>query len=150
MKRHVLVTLLPLMLAGCQAAPVAPVQDSRDVVVSAHEIQAATTRLYQAGVINQISSSYPSEIRANSDRITLRWDGDAVELLHALARQRGYRFAYTGTRLPIPVNIYVTDMTYGQVLDLIRIQTNWRASLREEGVELRLHFMLPVEKGADS
>lgn len=150
MKRHVLATLLPVLLCGCQTLPPATASTSTapgDLLLSAREAQAGITRLHQSNVINQTTSSFPAALRANSDRITLQWDGDAVELLHTLARQRGYRFVYTGTRLPLPVNIYVSDMTFAQVLDLIRVQTGWRASLALEGVELRLYFGTSV-KGA--
>ncbi|HEY3592132.1 MAG TPA: DotD/TraH family lipoprotein [Buttiauxella sp.] len=146
MKRHVLAALLPL-LAGCQSAPVSSLPSTPDALRQAtQERQTDMYRLHQAGVINQISPTVPGHITANSQRITLSWDGDAVELLNTLARQRGYRLVYSGTRLPLPVNIYVTDMTFNQVLDLIRVQTGWRATLSQNGIELRLHFSLP-DKG---
>ncbi len=150
MKRHVLATLLPLLLGGCQTPSPSPVATPDSLTLTARETQAGITRLYQAGAINQpVYSFNPGNIRSHSERLTLRWDGDAVELLHTLARQRGYRFVYTGIRLPLPVNIYVTDTTFSQVLELVRLQTGWRASLLQEGVELRLHFMPPA-KGAQA
>lgn len=146
MKRHVLAALLPL-LAGCQSAPVSCLTDTSDSLRQATQArQTDLYRLHQAGAINQISNTLPGQITANSQRITLSWEGDAVELLHTLARQRGYRLAYSGTRLPLPVSVHVTDMTFNQVLDLIRVQTGWRATLTQDGIELRLHFSLP-DKG---
>ncbi|WP_435956117.1 DotD/TraH family lipoprotein [Dryocola sp. BD626] len=146
MKRHVLTALLPL-LAGCQSVPVSSLTSTPDALQQAtQERQTDMYRLHQAGVINQMSPTVPGQITANSQRITLAWDGDAVELLNTLARQRGYRLVYSGTRLPLPVNVYVTDMTFNQVLDLIRVQTGWRATLSQKGIELRLHFSLP-DKG---
>lgn len=146
MKRHVLAALLPL-LAGCQSAPVSNLTASSDLLKQhSQERQNNLYRLHQAGAINQISPAQPGLITTNSQRITLSWEGDAVELLHTLARQRGYRFVYSGTRLPLPVSVHVTDMTFNQVLDLIRVQTDWRAMLTQDGIEFRLHFSLP-DKG---
>lgn len=146
MKRHVLATLLPLLLAGCQVPAPSSTVAPGNLTLTTRETQTGIARLYQAGVINQpVYAFTPGNIRSHSDRLTLRWDGDAIELLHTLARQRGYRFVYTGTRLPLPVNIYVTDTTFAQVLELLRQQTGWRASLLQEGVELRLHFMPPAQ-----
>lgn len=115
--------------------------------MKAESIQSGMNDMYQAGLLNQLNSAWPEQINANSQRISVDWDGDAVELLATLARQRGYQFVYTGTRLPLPVNIRARNMTFEHVLGLIRIQTGWRARLTQEGVELRLYFTLPDKTG---
>lgn len=146
MKRHVLAALLPLLLAGCQTASEVdckPATSNSDL--QANAIQAGITALLSA--INQKAFRLGNGITANSQRISIEWDGDAVELLNTLARQRGYRFVYTGTRLPLPVNVHVNNMTFEQVLDLVRVQIGWRAKLVQEGVELRLYFSLPDKGG---
>lgn len=150
MKRHVLAALLPLLLAGCQTASEVdckPAIPNSNLQANANASQAGMTTLLKSGAINQKAFQLGNGITANSQRISIEWDGDAVELLNTLARQRGYRFVYTGTRLPLPVNVHVNNMTFEQVLDLIRVQTGWRAKLVQEGVELRLYFTLPDKGG---
>ena len=88
-----------------------------------------------------------SVIRADTDRLTFSWNGDAVELLNALARARGLAFSYAGVRLPLPVDIEVQSMTYANVLRTIEMQTAWRASLMTYPGQMVLQFMssLPAE-----
>lgn len=150
MKRHVLVAMLPLLLSGCQTVSEVdckPETTTEKLQIKVDATQSGMTTLLKAGAINQKSTHLDNAITANSQRLSIEWDGDAVELLNTLARQRGYRFVYTGTRLPLPVNVHVNNMTFEQVLDLVRVQTGWRAKLVQEGVELRLYFTLPDKGG---
>ncbi|MGO2566783.1 DotD/TraH family lipoprotein [Serratia proteamaculans] len=118
------------------------------IIHSAQDIQNTTTLLNQADAINQTRSSlFIPRITANSQRIAVDWDGDAIELLSQLAHQRGLSFAYTGVRLPLPLTIHVQDATFEQVLRLVRTQIDWRAQLDQQPTELRLYFMLPLKKG---
>jgi defect-in-organelle-trafficking protein DotD len=86
-------------------------------------------------------------IRANSDRVTLSWNGDAVELLNALARARGQKFSYAGVRLPLPIDIDVRGITYANLLRIIEMQTAWRATLVTYPGQMVLQFMssLPAQ-----
>lgn len=70
-----------------------------------------------------------------------------MELLSTLARQRGLEFVYTGVRLPLPVDVNVKDMTFENLLSLLRVQIGWRAKLVQDGVELRLYFTVPDKGG---
>jgi defect-in-organelle-trafficking protein DotD len=86
-------------------------------------------------------SALPTDaIRANSELVSVTWSGDAVELLSHLARQRGARFNWTGVRLPLPVNVHASAVTYQNLLHLIEMQTAWRATLHQMPGELALVF----------
>jgi defect-in-organelle-trafficking protein DotD len=139
-----------LMLGGCahDTSTHSLVTPPTHVTHSAQNIQNTTAMLYQADAINQVRSSlFIPRITANSQRISVDWDGDAIELLSQLAHQRGLSFAYTGVRLPLPLTLHVQDATFEQVLRLVRTQIDWRAQLDQQSAELRLYFMLPLKKG---
>ncbi|ELQ6864026.1 DotD/TraH family lipoprotein, partial [Salmonella enterica] len=88
----------------------------------------------------------PPLITANSEPVSFDWEGDAVELLNALARARGLQFSYSGVRLPLPVTLHVRNMTFANVLRLIEAQTAWRATLHQYPGLLNISFMQPERK----
>jgi defect-in-organelle-trafficking protein DotD len=92
------------------------------------------------GAINTRSALPADAIRAHDDLVTVEWNGDAVELLSHLARQRGQKFAWTGVRLPLPVNLRVSRITYANLLRLIEMQTAWRATLTQHPGQITLAF----------
>ncbi|ERK06001.1 IncI1 plasmid conjugative transfer protein TraH [Serratia fonticola AU-AP2C] len=115
-----------------------------DTQYNAEQIQNAQNNLYLSGAINQVRSPlFTPGISANSQRVTVNWDGDAVELLSHLARQRGLTFNWTGVRLPLPVNLHVNGVTYQNLLRMIEVQTAWRATLHEFPGQLTLAFSQP-------
>ncbi|OZP55817.1 conjugal transfer protein TraH [Serratia marcescens] len=115
-----------------------------DTQYNAEQIQNAQNNLYLSGAINQVRAPlFTPGISANSQRVTLNWDGDAVELLSHLARQRGLTFNWTGVRLPLPVNLHVNGVTYQNLLRMIEVQTAWRATLHEFPGQLTLVFLQP-------
>ncbi len=135
------------MLAGCQqpksviTAPyVPPEKTSQNVSV----VRAQQYQLWDEKVIN-IRTPLPADtIYANSTRLSLYWDGDAIELLAQLARQRGLQFNYSGVHLPLPLNIHVRDMTFQNLLRLVESQISWRATLHQYPGLLQVEFM-PVK-----
>jgi defect-in-organelle-trafficking protein DotD len=142
---------VPVVLSGCQIpiknTSVMPIKNT-DIQYNAELIQNSQNILYLSGAINQVRTPLLSPaINANSQRISVDWDGDAIELLSQLAHQRGLSFAYTGVRLPLPLTLHVQDATFEQVLRLVRTQIDWRAQLDQQSAELRLYFMLPLKKG---
>lgn len=142
---------VPIVLSGCQLhdknTAVIPFQNT-DAQYNAEQVLNAQSNLYLSGAINQVRVPFfVPGISANSQRVTVNWDGDAIELLSQLAHQRGLIFAYTGVRLPLPLTIHVQDATFEQVLRLVRTQIDWRAQLEQQPTELRLYFMLPLKKG---
>lgn len=148
MKKHILTALPALLLCGCQlhsqpqTAASAPTQ-----ALSPSKPAQQLTQLWMEGDLREGSPLPVSVIRADSDRLTFSWNGDAVELLNALARARGLAFSYAGVRLPLPVDIEVQNMTYANVLRTIEMQTAWRASLMTYPGQMVLQFMpsLPSE-----
>lgn len=151
MKFYCMLFFVPVVLSGCQlstqSTAVMPLKKT-DTQYNAEQIQNSQNNLYLSGSINQVRTPlFSPNISANSQRISVDWDGDAIELLSQLAHQRGLSFAYTGVRLPLPLTIHVQDATFEQVLRLVRTQIDWRAQLDQQPTELRLYFMLPLKKG---
>ncbi|MNY55825.1 hypothetical protein D3C86_1918360 [compost metagenome] len=99
------------------------------------------------GALNGTADRLPSAITANSDRLSLDWEGDAIELLAQLARQRGLNFGYTGVRLPLPVSVHVSNITFENLLRQLETQIGWRATLKQQPLELQLYFALPDKGG---
>lgn len=146
-------TALVLLLSGCQTqqhslvscTPTPPLSAATQKQIQ--NLQLHTQMLQQSGAINTKAFTLPPTLTANSQRVTLQWDGDAVELLATLARQRGLEFVYTGVRLPLPVDVNVKDMTFENLLSLLKVQIGWRAKLVQDGMELRLYFTVPDKGG---
>lgn len=153
MKKALLATVVAtLLLSGCQQpvatrvtqSPVSPEAEAanaqRVAVVRAQQYQ-----LWDEHVVNTRTPLPADTLYSNSTRVSLDWDGDAVELLAQLARQRGLSFNYSGVRLPLPLNVHVRDMTFQNLLRIIVSQTQWRATLEQNPGQLQLNFM-PVPK----
>jgi len=150
MKQALLATVVAtLLLAGCQQpvatrvtpSPVAPEAE----VANAQRVATVRAQQYQLWDENVVNTRTPlpaDTIYSNSTRVSLDWDGDAVELLAQLARQRGLSFNYSGVRLPLPLNVHVRDMTFQNLLRIIVSQTQWRATLEQNPGQLQLNFML--------
>ncbi|MGP1047162.1 DotD/TraH family lipoprotein [Serratia sp. CY55921] len=147
MKIYCMLLFVPVVLSGCQlpakSITVMPLKNT-DTQYNAEQIQNAQNNLYLSGAINQVRAPlFTPGISANSQRVTLNRDGDAVELLSHLARQRGLTFNWTGVRLPLPVNLHVNGVTYQNLLRMIEVQTAWRATLHEFPGQLTLVFLQP-------
>ncbi|EAT0257627.1 hypothetical protein EXO80_22240 [Salmonella enterica] len=140
--------LAALLLAACQSP--APATSSQrygaasQVAVSRH----AQYRLWEQGTFSVCTPETvtPPLMTANSESVSFDWEGDAVELLNALARARGLQFSYSGVRLPLPVTLHVRDMTFANALRLIEAQTAWRATLHQYPGLLNISFMQPERK----
>lgn len=146
--------LCAFLLSGCQSAignyDGGNVTQSERLGPVAHakpRVALQMQQLWLEGDISEATSLPVTTIRADSDRITFSWNGDAVELLSSLARARGQAFSYVGVRLPLPVDIEVQDVTYANVLRMIEMQTAWRATLVTYPGQMVLQFMpsMPAE-----
>ncbi|WP_336886513.1 MULTISPECIES: DotD/TraH family lipoprotein [Edwardsiella] len=137
-----------VFLSGCQM-PTKKTFSQRpsDLQTTANQISHTQKLLYSSNVINEVPNIQPGTFSANSDRLSVNWEGDAIELLSQVARQRGLHFAYTGVRLPLPISIYERNITFENLLRQIKIQINWRASLIQHPQELRLYFSSPDKGG---
>lgn len=147
MKITILAALACVLLSGCQPKP-APAASVTVQQVSADASQLRNTQqqLYLDGALNQTPGRLAASLTANSDRVSIDWEGDAIELLAQLARQRGLNFAYSGVRLPLPVSVHVSNITFENLLRQLETQIGWRATLKQQPLELHLYFTLP-EKG---
>lgn len=128
-----------LLLAGCQALqkPVAATQQPDPAIV---RVVAQQQVLWQEGALDAKRPLPSDPIQFDGDRLQVAWSGDAVELLSHLAKQRGLSFFYSGVRLPLPVNIRAEGITYENLLQLIVMQTAWRATLKQHPGQLSLVF----------
>lgn len=143
MKKRILTALPALLLCGCQlqSQPYATGSAPAQAVTSPPKTSVQLTQLWMEGDLREGSPLPVATIRADSDRLTFSWNGEAVELLSALARARGQTFSYAGVRLPLPVDIEVQGVTYANVLRLIEMQTAWRATLVTYPGQMVLQFM---------
>lgn len=147
MKTTYLAALAGILLSGCQLQlphNIVPITQASD---DASRIRSTQQQLYLDGVLNQKTTRLPGSFTANSDRLSLDWEGDAIELLAQLARQRGLNFAYTGVRLPLPVSVHVENITFENLLRKLETQIGWRATLKQHPMELHLYFSLPDKGG---
>ncbi|WP_058970023.1 DotD/TraH family lipoprotein [Type-D symbiont of Plautia stali] len=144
MKKCLIAALPVLLLCGCQL-PVQPHTTAQATAqtqpVTPPRTALQMTQLWTEGDLDTGTPLPVSSIRADSDRVTFSWNGDAVELLSALARARGQAFSYAGIRLPLPVDIEVQGITYANVLRMIEMQTAWRATLVTYPGQMVLQFM---------
>ena len=85
----------------------------------------------------------PSTIVDDKQRVSLKWQGDAVELLAALARDRGLEFSFMGVRMPLPVDIDVNKVPYNTLMLMIRSQVGYRANVTQTPGKLELHYNRP-------
>jgi defect-in-organelle-trafficking protein DotD len=148
MKLSYLATFGLLLLSGCQARQSTPPSPSlQPASANSAQLQATQQELYLKGALNQKAPHIPGSITTNSQRVSVDWEGDAIELLAQLARQRGLTFAYSGVRLPLPVSIHVNDITFENLLRQMETQIGWRATLKQPSLELHLYFALPDKGG---
>lgn len=148
MKLSYLASFGLLLLSGCHARQADhPTPPPQPASANAAQLQATQQELYLKGALNQKAPHIPGSITANSQRLSVDWEGDAVELLAQLARQRGLTFAYSGVRLPLPVSIHVREVTFENILRQLETQIGWRATFRQQSLELHLHFSLPDKEG---
>ncbi|MGL4769379.1 MAG: DotD/TraH family lipoprotein [Plesiomonas shigelloides] len=147
MTNKTLISILALaFLSGCQAQPTQKTNQLTPQEFNADCVSKTREQLYVANAINNVSPKQTSYFLSNADRLSVNWDGDAIELLAQLARQRGLNFAYTGVRLPLPVSVHDKNISFEGLLRQLKMQINWRATLIQNPTELRLYFSLP-EKG---
>jgi defect in organelle trafficking protein DotD len=144
--------LLCAALAGCAAPksstpppPCTPLPPATQTQIQ--QVRTSSSLLNQSGSLNQQTALLAQPVTANSQRITTQWQGDAVPFLAQLARQRGIRFAWSGVRLPLPVDISVTNVTFEELLNELKVQIGWRAQLTQDGYRLYLRYTLPDKGG---
>ncbi|MRU28330.1 DotD/TraH family lipoprotein [Xylella fastidiosa] len=145
--RYTLTSLfICLAFTGCATQPKAEnaqVQIDRQILDASQKIQSAQAELYQAGALNQATTKLPLSIVDDQHRVTLSWQGDALQLLNKLAHDRGLTFSFIGLRMPLPVNIDVKDVSYDDVIQLIRTQIGYRANITQYTHKMVLQYNQP-------
>ena len=144
MHKLVLVLMASIGVAGCATnQPIDTTQAAvdRQILESAQAVQSALVELYHAGALN--SSILLGAPRPSDPRITQEWHGDALQLLNKLAHDRGQSFAFIGVRLPLPISVNVRNESYASVLNQIRAQIGYRATLEQHPDKLVLHYNRP-------
>lgn len=123
-----------------------------NIVSALDKIEKTQAELYQYGAINQQKSGLTKPIYFDNQLINLNWNGDALVLLGQLATQRGFSFATTGVKLPLPITIQVKDMGYSDVLDRIQMQIGYRAGIVFDSNKrsVALNFTSPTTQTSDS
>ncbi|EBT5359773.1 hypothetical protein CLK33_18045 [Salmonella enterica] len=148
MKRPILTGILvPFLLSGCQQAPASVSTSSILTSKPDTPAQVAFKQEQQRLALTLTGDGWllPGRITANSQRVSVDWDGDAIELLSKLAHQRGLILRYSGVRLPLPVTIHERDISFETLLRLVRTQIDWRATLTQQTDALEVGFMPPLK-----
>lgn len=149
MSRYSIAALLvALAVTGCASKKPDGAVDAQAVVDqqimdAAQKIQMAQADLYQAGALNGQVTRIPTSIMDGRQRVTLSWQGDALQLLNKLAHDRGLEFSFMGVRMPLPVSIDVKDMPYQSVLSMLRAQVGYRANIDQTSEKLVLQYNRP-------
>ncbi|EOI9030631.1 DotD/TraH family lipoprotein [Salmonella enterica subsp. enterica serovar Inverness str. ATCC 10720] len=138
--------LVPFLLSGCHQAPASTsTSTSSRLSPSAAQIAFKQEQQRLALTLTEDGWLLPGRITSNSQRVSVDWDGDAIELLSKLAHQRGITLRYSGVRLPLPVTIHECDVTFETLLRLIRTQISWRATVTQQPDALEVGFMPPLK-----
>lgn len=67
--------------------------------------------------------------KGNSRLVTIDWSGDAAELVKLLALRDDLSFEKRGVAVPLPISLSAKQLPYGQVMDMLRAQLGYRASV---------------------
>jgi defect-in-organelle-trafficking protein DotD len=140
---------ISLVLAGCATTKPkttpnnAQVEVDRQILEASRKIQFAQAELYQAGAVNQETTKVPIPITDDRQHVTLSWQGDALQLVTKLARDRGLDLSVMGVRMPLPVNIDVKNTPYSTVIQMLRAQIGYRAEISEQSDTLVLQYNRP-------
>jgi len=148
MKTLCLTFVAGLLLSGCQMPKTDQAAASWALDKQTTAMARTQQQLHQAGAINQKAQRFPPVISSDTQRLDLDWQGDALELLAQLARQRGLLFAYSGVRLPLPVNVNARYLRFDDLLHQLETQIQWRATLKKSSNALHLYFALPDKRGS--
>lgn len=138
--------LAGLALTGCATPPATDYTQldiDCQILDASQKIQAAQVDLFQAGAISKATVKQPAPIADDQYRVTLSWQGDALQLLDKLAHDRGLVFSFMGVRMPLPVNVDVENMPFDAVLQLVRTQIAYRADVTQYPDKLTLQFNRP-------
>ena len=141
---RVAISVSACALAGCaiQSAPVDPTSRMLDTQLneSAHRIDVLLGDISQAGGISAVAPR-SGVVLVSGNFITVRWNGDAPEVLRKIAEAKGLKFSVSGKPVASPIAIDATNTDFVDVLQNIGTQLGARADvvLKSDALELRYH-----------
>lgn len=133
-------------LGGCASKPQSDDSQSivdRQILDAAQTIQVAQADLYQAAALNSRVTRRPVSLLNDKDHVTTNWQGDAVQLLNQVARDRGLKFSLVGVQMPLPLDVSVQGMPYDSFLTMLRAQIGYRATIIQTSDKLVLQYNKP-------
>ncbi|MBA5687229.1 DotD/TraH family lipoprotein [Rugamonas apoptosis] len=151
MKQAISIVLLPMaaLLAACASPPLAPPPVSatatidQQILDAAAKVDAAQVALFRAAAINRERGDLVIASIDTTHPISLTWHGDANPLLLRLAAGRGLVFQPMGARMPLPIALDVSDENFDSVLDRVRSQVGYRATIDVSNHVLTLQYNRP-------
>lgn len=129
-------------LASC-ATPAPPVDTTGRMLdtqlnESAHRIDVLLGDISRAGALSAVAPR-SGVVLVSGDFITVRWNGDAPEVLRKIAEAKGLKFNVFGRPVASPISIDATNTDFVAVLENIGTQLGARADvvLKSDALELR-------------
>ncbi|WP_158244276.1 DotD/TraH family lipoprotein [Trinickia dabaoshanensis] len=130
-------------LTGCALQPAPPDPTGRmldeRLNESAHRIDALLGDISRAGGISAVAPR-TGVVLVSGDFITVRWNGDAPEVLRKIAEAKGLKFNVMGKPFPSPISIDATNTDFVTVLANIGTQLGARADVVLKNDELELRY----------
>lgn len=105
---------------------------------SAHRIDKVLGDISRAGGISAVAPR-SGVVLVSGDFITVRWSGDAPEVLRKIAEAKGLKFNVFGKPIASPISVDATNTDFVAVLENIGTQLGARADvvLKSDAIELR-------------
>ncbi len=149
MKHPTLLSTFALLLAACGSAP--PISSTRgaaslvdqQILAAAAKVDLAQLALYRAAAINREHGNTVVSPGDPALPMSISWHGDANLLLRQLAAGRGLSFQPMGARMPLPVALDVKDESFATILDRVRSQVGYRATIDISANTLTLQYNRP-------
>lgn len=148
MKQTIFVGLAALLAACASAPPPPPIHGGsslvdQQILAAAARVDAAQLALFRATALNsEHGNAVVSPVDA-TQALSVTWHGDAHPLLMQLAAGRGLAFQPMGARLPLPIALEVKDESFDTILDRVRSQVGYRATIDLSAHALTLQYNRP-------
>ncbi|KIZ49168.1 conjugal transfer protein TraH [Pseudomonas oryzihabitans] len=141
------ILLAAVMLGGCasheQSNDAQAVVDQQ-ILEASQKIEMAQVDLYQAGALNsRVVMRTPPAVADESRFVSVSWQGDALQLLAKVAKDRGLEFSFEGVRMPLPVSIDVKSVPLTTLMAMIKSQVGYRADIGQDAQKITLHYNRP-------
>lgn len=144
--RTIHVLLASACVAGC-AAPQPSVDPTARMLdtqfgESAQKIDRLLGEISKAGALSARAQKV-GQVAVTGDLVTVRWQGDAPEVLKRLADAKGLSYASAGRAVPLPVSLEATNTPFLDVLQNIGTQLGGRADVVLKTNALEIRYLAP-------